>query len=185
MQASITEPTERHASISQAVEKRGSIALLIARIYAFRSCQCPKGAIFCPADTRFSWCLRSATAPTTLRCHQASQAAGGKRPGYPIAHRGKADHRQLAQPADGLDPAKALFDPFAQSPPCARQPGQQSTLIPRGNLGSQYVSIRYSERLAEASIESSVGSKGDSCDNAISETINGLCKPELVRHRAP
>lgn len=51
--------------------------------------------------------------------------------------------------------------------------------------GSQYVSIRYSERLAEAGSVPSVGSKGDSYDNALAETINGLYKAELVRRRAP
>jgi len=47
------------------------------------------------------------------------------------------------------------------------------------------VSIRYSERLAEAGIEPSVGSKGDSYDNALAETINGLYKAELIHRRAP
>ena len=51
--------------------------------------------------------------------------------------------------------------------------------------GSQYVSIRYTERLAEAGIEPSVGSKGDSYDNALAETINGLYKTELIHRRAP
>uniref|UniRef100_UPI001FC8E6B0 integrase core domain-containing protein n=1 Tax=Burkholderia cenocepacia TaxID=95486 RepID=UPI001FC8E6B0 len=50
---------------------------------------------------------------------------------------------------------------------------------------AQYVSIRYSERLAEAGIEPSVGSRGDSYDNALAETINGLYKTELIRRRAP
>ena len=50
---------------------------------------------------------------------------------------------------------------------------------------AQYVSIRYSERLAEAGIEPSVGSKGDSYDNALAETINGLYKAELIHRRAP
>ncbi len=49
--------------------------------------------------------------------------------------------------------------------------------------GSQYVSIRYSERLSEAGIEPSVGSKGDSYDNALAETINGLYKAELIHRR--
>ncbi len=49
----------------------------------------------------------------------------------------------------------------------------------------QYVSIRYSERLAEAGIEPSVGSRGDSYDNALAETINGLYKTELIHRRAP
>jgi len=47
------------------------------------------------------------------------------------------------------------------------------------------VSIRYSERLAEAGIEPSGGSQGDSCDNALAETLNGLYKAELIHPRAP
>ena len=47
--------------------------------------------------------------------------------------------------------------------------------------GSQYLSLRYSERLAEAGIEPSVGSKGDSYDNALAETISGLYKAELIQ----
>jgi len=54
----------------------------------------------------------------------------------------------------------------------ARQP-ERDALICHSDRGSQYVSIRYSERLAEAGIEPSVGSKGDSYDNALAETING------------
>ncbi len=46
------------------------------------------------------------------------------------------------------------------------------------------VSIRYTERLAEAGIEPSVGSVGDSYDNALTETINGLYKTEVIRRRA-
>ena len=49
----------------------------------------------------------------------------------------------------------------------------------------QYVSIRYTERLAEAGIEPSVGSVGDSYDNALAETINGLYKTEVIRRRGP
>ena len=67
----------------------------------------------------------------------------------------------------------------------ARQPGAQEALIHHSDRGSQYVSIRYSERLAEAGIEPSVGSKGDSYDNALAETINGLYKAEMIHRRAP
>ncbi len=67
----------------------------------------------------------------------------------------------------------------------ARQPSPQETLIHHSDRGSQYVSIRYSERLAEAGIEPSVGSKGDSYDNALAETINGLYKAEMIHRRAP
>ena len=67
----------------------------------------------------------------------------------------------------------------------ARQPECDSRLIHHSDRGSQYVSIRYSERLAEAGVEPSVGSKGDSYDNALAETINGLYKAELIHRRAP
>lgn len=58
-------------------------------------------------------------------------------------------------------------------------------LIHHSDRGSQYLSIRYTERLAEANIEASVGSVGDSYDNALAETINGLYKTEVIRHRGP
>lgn len=67
----------------------------------------------------------------------------------------------------------------------ARQPARDDELIHHSDRGSQYVSIRYTERLAEAGIEPSVGSKGDSYDNALAETINGLYKAELIHRRAP
>lgn len=66
-----------------------------------------------------------------------------------------------------------------------RKPERDGALIHHSDRGSQYVSIRYSERLAEAGIEPSVGSKGDSYDNALAETINGLYKTELIHRRAP
>jgi putative transposase len=61
----------------------------------------------------------------------------------------------------------------------ARRPFFQSGLIHHSDRGVQYVSIRYSERLAEAGIEASVGSVGVSYDNALAETINGLYKAEV------
>ena len=67
----------------------------------------------------------------------------------------------------------------------AWQPERTDALIHHSDRGSQYVSIRYSERLAEAGIEPSVGSRGDSYDNALTETINGLYKTELIHRRAP
>jgi len=66
-----------------------------------------------------------------------------------------------------------------------RPPTSQDTLIHHSDRGSQYVSIRYSERLAEAGIAPSVGSRGDSYDNAMAETINGLYKAELIHRRGP
>ena len=67
----------------------------------------------------------------------------------------------------------------------ARQPEQTVALIHHSDRGSQYVSIRYSERLAEARIEPSVGSKGGSYDNVFVETIHGLYKKELIHRRGP
>ena len=67
----------------------------------------------------------------------------------------------------------------------ARQPERDSGLIHHSDRGSQYVNIRHSERLAGAGVEPSVGSKGDSYDNALAETINGLYKAELIHRRAP
>jgi transposase InsO family protein len=58
-------------------------------------------------------------------------------------------------------------------------------LIHYSARGSQYLSIRYTERLSEANIEASVGSVGDSYDNALAETINGLYKAEVIQHRGP
>ena len=58
-------------------------------------------------------------------------------------------------------------------------------LIHHSDRGSQYLSIRYTERLAEAGIDTSVGSVGDSYDNAMAETIIGLYKTEEIRPRAP
>jgi transposase InsO family protein len=58
-------------------------------------------------------------------------------------------------------------------------------LIHHSDHGSQYLSIRYTERLAEAGIEPSVGSVGDSYDNALAETINGLYKAEVIHRRGP
>jgi putative transposase len=58
-------------------------------------------------------------------------------------------------------------------------------LVHHSDRGSQYLSIRYTERLAEAGIQGSVGTVGDSYDNALAETINGLYKAELIRREGP
>src|ERR1700748_3586854 len=57
--------------------------------------------------------------------------------------------------------------------------------IVHSDRGTQYTSIRYTERLAAAGLERSVGSVGDSYDNALAETINGLYKSEVIRRRGP
>jgi putative transposase len=67
----------------------------------------------------------------------------------------------------------------------ARRVERDGQLIHHSDRGAQYVSIRYSERLAEAGIEPSVGSRGDSYDNALVETINGLYKAEVIHRQAP
>jgi putative transposase len=67
----------------------------------------------------------------------------------------------------------------------ARRPVRGGGLIHHSDRGVQYVSIRYAERLVEAGIEPSVGSVGDSYDNALAETINGLYKAELIHRRGP
>ncbi len=66
-----------------------------------------------------------------------------------------------------------------------RRPIHRGGLIHHSDRGSQYVSIKYTERLAEAGIEPSVGSVGDSYDNALAETINGLYKAEVIHRRGP
>ena len=67
----------------------------------------------------------------------------------------------------------------------ARRLQGSAGLIRHSDRGSQYVSIRYTERLAEAGVEPSVGSVGDSYDNTLAKTINGLYKAELIHRRAP
>ncbi|MBM7070433.1 IS3 family transposase [Actibacterium sp. 188UL27-1] len=65
-----------------------------------------------------------------------------------------------------------------------RRPAQDQ-LVHHSDRGSQYLSIKYTERLAEAKIAPSVGSVGDSYDNALAETINGLFKAEVIHRRGP
>ena len=66
-----------------------------------------------------------------------------------------------------------------------RRPVRGGGLVHHSDRGVQYVSINYTERLAEAGIEPSVGSVGDSYDNALAETINGLYKAEVIHRRGP
>ena len=63
--------------------------------------------------------------------------------------------------------------------------GTHDGLVHHSDRGSQYLSIRYTERLADAGIQGSVGTVGDSYDNALAETINGLYKAELIRKCGP
>lgn len=66
---------------------------------------------------------------------------------------------------------------------CERRPGED--LVHHSDRGSQYLSLRYTERLAEAGLEPSVGSVGDSYDNALAETIIGLFKAEVIHRLGP
>ena len=66
-----------------------------------------------------------------------------------------------------------------------RRQAELDGLVHHSDRGSQYLSIRYTERLAEAGAVTSVGSVGDSYDNALAETIIGLYKTELIRRRGP
>ena len=63
--------------------------------------------------------------------------------------------------------------------------GAWEDLVHHSDRGSQYLSIRYTERLGQAGAICSVGSRGDSYDNALAETIIGLYKTELIRNRGP
>jgi putative transposase len=67
----------------------------------------------------------------------------------------------------------------------ARRTQEVAGLIHHSDRGSQYLAIRYTERLAEAGAVPSVGSRGDSYDNALAESFNGLYKAELIRHAGP
>jgi putative transposase len=74
-----------------------------------------------------------------------------------------------------------VLDALEQALYARRREGE---LIHHSDRGSQYLSIRYTERLADAGIESSVGSVGDSYDNALAETINGLYKAEVIHRQS-
>jgi putative transposase len=66
-----------------------------------------------------------------------------------------------------------------------RRPVRGAGLVHHSDRGGQYLALRYTERLAQAGIEPSVGSVGDSYDNALAETINGLFKTEVIHRRGP
>lgn len=66
-----------------------------------------------------------------------------------------------------------------------RQPSEGAGLVHHSDRGSRYVSIKYTERSAQAGIEPSVGSVGESYDNALAETINGLYEAEVIHRRGP
>ncbi|MGH9335910.1 MAG: IS3 family transposase [Vicinamibacteria bacterium] len=68
---------------------------------------------------------------------------------------------------------------------CERDEAREDRLVHHSDRGVQYLCLRYTERLAEAGIELSVGSRGDSYDNALAESVIGLFKTEVIRRRGP
>jgi putative transposase len=85
-----------------------------------------------------------------------------------------ADHLRAGLALDALE--MALF---------ARRDGITGELVHHSDRGVQYTSIRYTQRLADIGAVRSVGSKGDSCDNAAAEAVNSLYKKELINHEGP
>lgn len=66
-----------------------------------------------------------------------------------------------------------------------RRRGEHEGLVHHSDMGGQYLSVRYTERLEEAGIETSVGSRGDAYDNAMAESVIGLYKTEVIRKEGP
>ena len=130
-----------------------------------------------------------------------------RRPAQPLAARHEREHQRAAAPVlpEGHRPLaldrrgdrsrrRRAQQPDPARPSAGRHPPKPSTsiyahsnkpVLRRPIEPGQYLSIRYTERLAEAGAVNSVGSKGDSYDNALAETIIGLYKAELVRNRGP
>ena len=99
-------------------------------------------------------------------------------------------HRRLRSPHRRLACVSARRTPASCSmrwsrPLHDRKPVSGGGLVHHSDRGVQYVSIKYTERLAEAGLVPSVGSVGDSYDNALAETINGLYKAEVIHRRGP
>ena len=117
----------------------------------------------------------SRTSPTSRpgRASSTSPSSSTSTPGASSAG-ASAGRRMPSFVLDALE--QALHD---------RRPAHRGGLVHHSDRGSQYVSIQYTERLAEAGIEPSVGSVGDSYDNALAETINGLYKTEVIHRRGP
>jgi len=96
--------------------------------------------------------------------------------------------RNVADPlderlADDLAIASGLVAPDLIAAACVGAPQLLTALLRRPLEPGQYLSIRYTERLAEAGAVGSVGSRGDSYDNALAESINGLYKAEVIRRQ--
>src|SRR5438105_692844 len=100
----------------------------------------------------------------------------------PLRDQGECGRRERNLPAAGVRlrcADHAVVDRLAN-----RQQAFQD-LVHHSDRGTQYLSIRYTERLADAGIELSVGSRGDAYDNALAETVIGLFKTEVIRRQGP
>ena len=141
----------------------------------------------------FTYVSTTARQCIAKQCHERGGRALSMWPSSSI-------HSLIASSGGGSHgpPKRTLFSPIVHccAIPCRamdaleqalhdRRPVQNSGLVHHSDRGGQYLSIRYTERLAEAGIEPSVGSVGDSYDNALAETINGLYKTELVHRQGP
>ncbi|CAN2536367.1 hypothetical+protein [Methylocapsa aurea] len=117
--------------------------------------------------------------PQLLTCGQQTKRGPEGPPGGRLQFGMVADFKSERRPGSNRNPR----------PDCVgirnRRPVRGGGLVHHSDRGVQYVSIKYTERLAEAGVEPSVGSVGDSYDNALAETINGLYKPELIWRRGP
>ena len=109
-------------------------------------------------------------APRSCGLWRSTPRTRGVRHAAPLA----AD-QATSRPFDQLDPNVFSYAP-SQSPKWA---------LRRSIESAEYVSIKYTERLKDAGVEPSVGSVGDSYDNALAETINGLYKAEVIWRRGP
>jgi putative transposase len=125
------------------------------------------------------------------RLHAARVFAGQRvegrddRLGHPLAPGGALFSRKIVgwQVAGHLRAGLALD--ALEMAIFARQPGTGSQLVHHSDRGVQYTSIRYTQRLADIGAVRSVGSKGDSYDNAAAEAVNSLYKKELVNREGP
>ena len=145
------------------------------------------------SPTRPRAACRSGAAP--VRPAGAEPAVGG-RPHLCVDVVGvrlrRLRHRRLRAPDPGLaggvdDDHPMVLDAIEQAIWTRQQEGvfDLKDVVHHTDRGSQYTSIRFSERLAEAGIQPSVGAVGSSYDNALAETINGLYKTELIKPRKP
>ena len=127
--------------------------------------------------------FRNSRAPTACDRPAASAASSLDRPCAIAAQNSRSCSRVAAggRPGDGKDARPDRAERRFREPIATSSVG----VLRRPLESAQYVSIKYTERLAEAGVEPSVGSVGDSYDNALAETINGLYKAEVIHRHGP